>query len=166
MLNKLILKNKKIIIIFLTCILLYLCGFFYYNEIYMMYALDFFVPLTAKIEKINYREDYVIEIEQLTIISLTPKENSYVKRKIENSPNWYHDKIDEELFSFMEYNFDEKFLNKLSNIEDYYWIFYNRNNNIKNRRSINEMWKNQYQNFAIGIYDINNRILYYYEFEM
>ena len=57
----------------------------------------------------------------------------------------------------------EKILNKIENNNN--WIFTNRSNGAKDKHSIDEVISGLYYSVSFGVFDIDNNILYYYEYE-
>ncbi|MBO6244082.1 MAG: hypothetical protein J6O41_05935 [Clostridia bacterium] len=54
----------------------------------------------------------------------------------------------------------------LPSIENYYWIFTNRSHGVENKHSVDELLEDgMYYAISFGILDIDNCILYYYEYD-
>ena len=89
-----------------------------------------------------------------------------MKNKIEKNENWKKEKIDERLEERLKFHTREEIYNKIPNIENAYWIFTNRSNGIKDKHSVDELLEDgMYYAISFGILDLNNNILYYYEYD-
>ena len=59
----------------------------------------------------------------------------------------------------------EEIYNKIPNIENAYWIFTNRSNGVEDKHSIEQLLDDMYYAVSLGILDMDNNILYYYEYD-
>ena len=66
----------------------------------------------------------------------------------------------------LEFHTREEIFYQIPNIENYYWIFTNRSNGVEDKHSIDELIEDGlYYAISFGILDIDNNILYYYEYD-
>ena len=87
-------------------------------------------------------------------------------KKIEKNKNWKNTKLDERLEERLEFHTRENIYYKIPKIENYYWIFTNRSNGVNDKHSIDELLEDRmYYAISLGILDMDNDILYYYEYD-
>ena len=66
----------------------------------------------------------------------------------------------------MEGYYGEKNLQRSFKIENAYWIFTNRSNGVDEKHSVDALIEDgMYYAISFGILDIDNSILYYYEYD-
>ena len=102
--------------------------------------------------------------EEVIKIYLSKNQTQKLLRKIENNTNWKKEKLDERLRERLEFHTRENIFYQIPQIENYYWIFTNRSNGIKDKHSVDELLKDGlYYAISFGILDVDNNILYYYD---
>ncbi len=157
---------KKIVVIFSTIITLILVSFvLYFNDMQMNECLEFRVPNFSKREKIELQARDIFNDEELIKIYLSKKQKEKILAKIENNNNWKNTQMDEILNEKMNFYSREEIYNKIPNIENKCWIFTNRSNAVEDKHSIEQLLNNMYYAISLGILDMDNNILYYYEYD-
>ena len=86
-------------------------------------------------------------------------------KNIENNSNWIKGEIDETVEERLKFYTREDIYNKIPYIENKYWIFTNRSNGAEDKHSIEEVMNTIYYSVSFGVFDVDNNILYYYEYE-
>ena len=161
--------KKKILItsiIIFFIIGLLIIGWELYTEIEPSYkGLEFIIPLICKKEVTNLSEGEFFDEEKLEIMYLSKRQGEKILNKIENNNNWIKGKIDEKIEERLKFYTREGIYNKIPYIENTYWIFTNRSNGAKDKHSIDEVISDLYYSVSFGVFDIDNNILYYYEYE-
>ena len=60
----------------------------------------------------------------------------------------------------------ENIYDRIPNIENVYWIFTNRSNAVDDKHNVDELLEDgMYYAISLGILDVDNNILYYYEYD-
>ena len=161
---------KKWIIVIIVLILILLTSIIVFinnnntNTINIDVISDYLEINISKEAKVEYKDKHDNFFnEGYSIIKI---KDSNLLNKIENSSNWK--KNDNEYTSKISKIIDNmsKDYSKISNINNYYWIYKHnyRSNNIK---YIEDMDKNiETFSYLVGLYDIDNDILYYYHMDM
>ena len=161
--------NKKILIIFiiiLSIIGFLIVGWNLYVEIEPSYkGLEFLIPLICKREVITLSHGEIFDEEKLEKLYLSTWQIKRILNKIENNSAWINGEIDEKLIKIMQRYSRENIYNKIPYIKNKYWIFTNRSNGAKDKHSIEDVLDDLYYSVSFGIFDIDNNILYYYEYE-
>ena len=88
-----------------------------------------------------------------------------ILKSIENNSNWTKGEIDEKVNERIKFYTREDIYNKIPDIENKYWIFTNRSNGAKDKHSIEEVMNTMYYAVSFGLFDIDNNILYYYQYD-
>lgn len=158
---------KKIILISIILIILILINIILYaNDMQMNQCLELRVPLLTKRESIELQTKDLYNDEKVIKIYLSENQIKNIVKEIECSNNWKNTELDKRLNEKMNLNSREKIYNNIPNIENAYWIFTNRSNGVHNIHSVDELLNDMYYSISFGILDINNRILYYYEYDI
>lgn len=154
----------SIVIFSITAILI--LGWDLYVEIEPAYkGLEFIIPLACKKEIITLSEKKFFDEEKLEKIYLSGWKAKRVLKNIENNTNWIKGDIDQIVEERLKFYTREDIYNKIPYIENKYWIFTNRSNGAEDKHSIEEVINTIYYSVSFGIFDVNNNILYYYEYE-
>lgn len=162
--------KKKIliasIIIFLIIVFL-IIGWELYVEIESSYkGMEFIIPLICKREVISLSHGEFFDHEKLEKLYLSKSQSKRILKKIENNSNWIKGELDENVIKIMERYSREDIYKKIPHIENKYWIFTNRCNGAKDKHSIEEVInKRMYYTVSFGVFDMDNDILYYYEYD-
>ncbi len=157
---------KKILVIFsafLTSMII--CLVLYFNDMQMNECLEFRVPKFTKREKIKLQSKDFFKDEELVKIYLSKNQMKEISKEIEKDNNWQNTKLNERLDEKMNFHTREDIYNKIPKIENAYWIFTNRSNGVKDKHSIEQLLNDMYYSVSFGIIDIDNNILYYYEYD-
>lgn len=160
--------KKKILIIsviILAILGVMIIGWDLYVEIETTYkGLEFFIPIFCKREvtTLSYRD--LFDDEKLEKIYLSKGQAKKVLNKIENNSNWIKGEIDEKVEERLQFYTREDIYNKIPYVENKYWIFTNRSNRAKDKHSIDEVINTMYYAISFGVFDLDNSILYYYEY--
>ncbi len=161
--------KKKILIssiIIFTIISILIIGWDLYVEIEPSYkGLEFIIPLICKREVITLSHGEFFEEEKLEKLYLSNWQAKRILKNIENNRNWIKGEIDETVDERLKFYTREDIYNKIPYIENKYWIFTNRSNGAKNKHSIEEVMNTIYYSVSFGLFDVDNNILYYYEYE-
>ena len=157
---------KKIIIISISLIALTLITVILYtNDMQMNKCLELRIPLLTKRETIELQTKDLFNDEKVIKIYFSKKQIKNILKKIESNNNWKNIKLDKRLDEKMNLYTREEIYNNIPSIENSYWIFSNRSNGVYDIHSIDEMLSDMYYSISFGILDIDNRILYYYEYD-
>lgn len=157
---------KKIILISIILIILILINIILYaNDMQMNQCLELRVPLLTKRESIELQTKDLFNDEKVIKIYLSKNQIKNILKKIEGSNNWKNTELDKRLDEKMILNTREKIYNNIPSIENAYWIFTNRSNGVNDVHSVDELLNDMYYSISFGILDIDNRILYYYEYD-
>ena len=161
--------KKKILvtlIIIFTISVFLIIGWDLYAEIEPSYkGLEFIIPLICKREVTTLSEGEFFDDEKLEKLYLSTRQAKKILNKIENNNNWIKGKIDEKIEERLKFYTREEIYNKIPYIKNKYWIFTNRSNGAKDKHSIDEVISDLYYSVSFGVFDIDNNILYYYEYE-
>ena len=157
---------KKIILISIILIILILINIILYtNDMQMNQCLELRVPLLTKRESIELQTKNLFNDEKVIKIYLSENQTKKMLKKIENNNNWKNTELDKRLDEKMILYTREKIYNNIPSIKNAYWIFTNRSNGVNDVHSVDELLNNIYYSISFGILDIDNRILYYYEYD-
>lgn len=161
--------KKKILIasiIIFTIIAILIIGWNLYVEIEPSYkGLEFIIPLVCKREVITLSNGNFFDEEKLEKLYLSNWQAKRVLKNIENNSNWIKGEIDETVEERLKFYTREDIYNKIPYIENKYWIFTNRSNGAEDKHSIEEVMNTIYYSVSFGVFDVDNNILYYYEYE-
>ena len=161
--------KKKILIasiIIFTIIAILIIGWDLYVEIEPSYkGLEFIIPLVCKREIITLSNENFFDEEKLEKLYLSNWQAKRVLKNIENNSNWIKGEIDETVKERLKFYTREDIYNKIPYIENKYWIFTNRSNGAEDKHSIEEVMNTIYYSVSFGVFDVDNHILYYYEYE-
>ena len=150
------------IIIFVLAVLIVLID----NDIQMNECLELNVPKLTKRETTQLQDSDLFNDEEVIKIYLSKNQVTNLINKIEKNENWKKEKIDERLEERLTFYTREEIFSKIPNIENAYWIFTNRSNGIKDKHSVDELLEDgMYYAISFGILDLDNNILYYYEYD-
>ena len=161
--------KKKIliasIIIFVISAVL-IIGWYLYVEIEPSYkGLEFVIPLICRREVTTLENGDLFNEEKLEKMYLSNWQAKRVLDNIENNSNWIKGEIDEKVDERLKFYTRENIYNKIPYIENKYWIFTNRSNGAEDKHSIEEVINTLYYSVSFGVFDVDNNILYYYEYE-
>ena len=154
----------SIIISVISAILI--IGWDLYVEIEPSYkGLEFVIPLICRREVTTLENGDLFNEEKLEKIYLSNWQTKKVLNNIENNNNWIKGDIDEKVDERLKFYTREDIYNKIPYIENKYWIFTNRSNGAENKHSIEEVINTLYYSVSFGVFDIDNNILYYYQYD-
>lgn len=137
-----------------------------YNDINMNETLELRVPLLTKREKVELQNGDFFNEEEVIKIHLSSIQMKTILKKVKNNDNWKKEKIDERLKERLEFHTRENIFYQIPEIENYYWIFTNRSNGVDDKHSVDALLEDgMYYAISFGILDIDNNILYYYEYD-
>ena len=161
--------KKKIliasIIVFVISAVL-IIGWYLYVEIEPSYkGLEFVIPLICRREVTTLENGNLFNEEKLEKMYLSNWQAKRVLDNIEKNSNWIKGKIDEKVDERLKFYTREDIYNKIPYIENKYWIFTNRSNGADDKHSIEEVINTLYYSVSFGVFDVDNNILYYYEYE-
>ena len=161
--------KKKIliasIIIFVISAVL-IIGWYLYVEIEPSYkGLEFIIPLICRREVTTLENGDLFNEEKLEKLYLSNWQAKRALDNIENNSNWIKGEIDEKVDERLRFYTREDIYNKIPYIENKYWIFTNRSSGAENKHSIEEVINTLYYSVSFGVFDLDNNILYYYEYE-
>ena len=160
--------KKKILItsiIILAIIIMLVIGWDLYVEISTTYkGLEFVITLFCNREVINLSNGQFFDEEKLEKMYLSKWQANRVLENIEHNNNWIKGEIDEKVEERLKFYTREDIYNKIPYVENKYWIFTNRSNGAEDKHSIEEVINTLYYSISFGLYDVDNNILYYYEY--
>ena len=157
--------NKKILIasaIIFVILIMSIIGWSLYVEIDTTYkGLEFVIPIFCKREvtKLSYND--LFDEEKLEKMYLSKGQAKRVLENIESNSNWIKGDIDEKAEERLKFYTREEIYNKIPYIENKYWIFTNRSGLAKDKHSIDEVINTMYYAVSVGVFDVDNNILYY-----
>lgn len=161
-------KKKYLIALIVTIgvIILFSIIILAYNDINMNETLELRVPLLTKREKVELQNGDFFNEEEVIKIHLSSIQMKIILNKVQKNENWKEEKLDERLKERLEFNTREEIFYQIPNIEKYYWIFTNRSNGVENKHSVDALLEDgMYYAISFGILDVDNNILYYYEYD-
>lgn len=158
---------KKRILIFIIIFLLIIVGLILYtNDMQMNECLEIRVPKLTKRYITGLQDVDLFNDEEVIKIYLSKSQAKNILKKMEKNDNWKKEKLDGRLKERLEFHTREEIFYQIPNIENYYWIFTNRSHGIKDKHSVDELIEDgMYYAISFGILDIDNNILYYYEYD-
>lgn len=162
--------RKKILvisIIIITIISSLVIGWDLYIEINTTYkSLEFVIPIFCRREVTMLSYNDFFDYEKLEKIYLSRVQAKRVLENIENNSNWLKGEIDGTVQDKLKLFTREDIYNNIPYIENKYWIFTNRSNGVENKHSIEEtISKRLYYAISFGVFDVDNNILYYYQYD-
>lgn len=128
-------------------------------------CLELRVPILTKRKTVKQQTGDLFNDEEVVKIYLSENQIKSMLEEIKKNNNWKNTKLDERLDERMNFYTREEIYNKIPNIENTYWIFTNRSHGVKDIHSVDEMLNDMYYAISFGILDIDNRVLYYYEYD-
>lgn len=161
-------KKRYLITLIVTIgvILLFSIIILSYNDINMNETLELRVPLLTKREKTELQNGDFFNEEEVIKIYLSNIQMKIILNKVQKNENWKKEKLDERLKERLEFHTRENIFYHIPKIENYYWIFTNRSNGVNDKHSVDELLEDgMYYAISFGILDIDNNILYYYEYD-
>ena len=158
---------KKGILTLIIIFLLIIVGLILYtNDMQMNECLEMRVPKLTKRDITGLQDVDLFNDEEVIKIYLSKSQAKNMLKKMEKNDNWKKEKLDERLKERLEFHTREEIFYQIPNIENYYWIFTNRSHGIKDKHSVDELIEDgMYYAISFGILDIDNNILYYYEYD-
>lgn len=158
---------KKVIFVSIIILLLLLIVLILYtNDMQMNECLELRVPKLTKREVCELQDSDLFNDEEVIKIYLSKNQEKNMIKKIEKNENWKNTKLDERLEERLEFHTRENIYYEIPKIENYYWIFTNRSNGVNDKHSIDELLEDRmYYAISFGILDMDNDILYYYEYD-
>lgn len=159
--------NKKIsIVLFVIFFIIIIGGVIYFNDMIMNESLEMHVPFFAKRETIELKEKRFLDNEELIIIYLSKSQMNAILKKIRKNENWKKTKLDDRLIERLEFHTRESIFKQMPDVANYYWIFTNRSNGIKDKHSVDELIDDGlYYAISFGLIDLDNNILYFYRYD-
>ena len=160
--------KKKILItsiIIIAIIMMLVIGWDLYVEISTTYkGLELVIPIFCKREVITLSNGQFFDEEKLEKMYLSKWQADRVLENIEHNNNWTKGEIDEKVEERLKFYTREDIYNKIPYIENKYWIFTNRSTGAEDKHSIEEVINTLYYSITFGLYDVDNNVLYYYEY--
>lgn len=162
--------KKKILIalaIIFTIIVILVIGWDLYVEIDVTHkGLEFVIPIFCKREVITLSHGKFFDEEKLEKLYLSKGQAKRILENIENNSNWIKGEIDGTVDEKLKLFTREDIYNNIPYIENKYWIFTNRGNGVEDKHSIEEtINKRVYYAISFGVFDVDNNILYYYQYD-
>ncbi len=156
---------KKIILIFIVCVIILICFTINFNNITKNESLEIKVPIFTKREETRLKTDDFFDDEVTLKIYLSKKQKERILKKIRSNSNWKKGEIDKRLNEKMKFYTRDNIYNEIPRIDNAYWIFTNRSNAVSDKHSIDELLEDMYYAISFGILDVDSGILYYYEYD-
>ena len=124
------------------------------------------VPVFTKFEMVELQKRRFFDDEKVLKLYLSKNQAKKIIKSIENNNNWQHTPIDERIDEIMKGYTRENIYYSIPSIENGYWIYTSLRNSKGNKHSIDELIENEhlYSSSCFAILDIDNSILYYYEY--
>lgn len=137
-----------------------------YVEIDTTYkGLEFVIPIFCKREVTTLSYNDFFDYEKLEKMYLSKGQSKRVLENIEHNGNWIKGEIDDKVEEKLKFYTREDIYNKIPYIKNKYWIFTNRSNGAEDKHSIEEVINTMYYAVSFGVFDIDNNILYYYQYD-
>lgn len=161
---------KKILIVIIISIIILGClimGWDLYCKDGVMHkTLEIEIPLLTKRETINLKSGNFFDGEVMRKLYLSKRQTKRILKEIENNNNWKKGEIDDKVEERLKFYTRENIYNKIPYVKNKYWIFTNRSTGTKDIHSIDEVINTSfYYAISFGLLDIDNNILYYYEYD-
>lgn len=161
--------KKKVLIACIIVTVIFVAmiiGWDLYVEIETTYkGLEFVIPILCKREVTTLSYNDLFDDEKLEKIYLSKGQAKRLLEKIEDNSNWIKGEIDEKVEERLKFYTREDIYNKIPYVENKYWIFTNRSGLAKDKHSIDEVINTMYYAVSFGVFDIDNNILYYYQYD-
>ena len=126
-------------------------------------ALEIRLPILARREITELKEGRFFDNEEVQKIYLSKLQMDVLLNNIKENPNWKNTKLDEKVDEKIKSHTRENIYYQIPSIENAYWIFTNRSHGVSDNHNIDEA--SYYYSVSFGILDLDNRILYYYEYD-
>ena len=137
-----------------------------FNNINMNNALELRVPLLAKKEKTKLQNGDFFNEEEVIKIQLSNMQLKKIEKEIQKNENWRKESLDKKLEEKIKEHTRENICYQIPDIKNCYWIYTNRSNGVNDKHSIEELLEDKmYYAISLGVLDIDNKTLYYYEFD-
>ena len=154
-------KRYCITLIIIGVIILFSIIILSFNNINMNNALELRVPLLAQKEKTKLQNGDFFNEEEVTKIQLSNMQLKKIEKKIQKNED-----VLIELEEKIKEHTRENIFYQIPDIKNCYWIFTNRSNGVNDKHSIEELLEDKmYYAISLGVLDIDNKTLYYYEFD-
>ena len=127
----------------------------------MHLVLEIKIPIFCKKEHYDTHSPYYNDGEELYKFYLSENQSKQILKEIQQNKYWKNLPMDEKLKEKINEHSTEIY-SKIPEIKNGYWFFKNRCNGAKDVYSEEEMLKEGICAFSIGIFDLDNYILYYY----
>ena len=158
--------KKKYVIFILILFLVVVALILFTNDMQMNKCLELRVPKLAKRERIQLQDGDLFNDEEVIKIFLSENQVKRMLRKIEKNENWKYGEIDSRLKERLEFHTREKIYYNIPEIKNGYWIFTNRSNGVEEKHSVDALLQDGlYYAISFGILDLDNNVLYYYEYD-
>lgn len=128
-------------------------------------ALEVEIPLLTRREIISLKSGRFFDSEKLRKIYLSERQAKRMLKQIEENSNWKKGNINEKVQDRLQFYTRENIYNKIPYVKNKYWIFTNRSTGAKDVHSIDGVKNTSYYAISFGLFDIDNNILYYYEYD-
>ena len=129
-------------------------------------GLEFVIPIFCKREVIKLSHGEFFDDEKLEKLYLSKGQAKKILENIENNSNWIKGEIDSTVDEKLRLFTRENIYDNIPYIENKYWIFTNRSNGVEDKHSIEEtINKRVYYAISFGVLDVDNNILYYYQYD-
>ena len=165
--------NKKIVILVITLFLIIgiICVIYLLNNkskvtVNFDVISDYLEIKISENAKIEYRDDHDLFFnEGFTIVKIIDEN---LLDKIKKSSNWRNESDEYTSKIYRIKNEMNNTYNEISQINNYYWIYKHNYRDEKNIKYIDQMGNDNIETYSylVGIYDIDNDILYYYHMDM
>ena len=126
-------------------------------------ALEIRLPILARREITELKEGRFFDNEEVQKIYLSNLQMNTILNNIKENPNWKKTKLDEKVDEKIKYYTREDIYYQIPTVENAYWIFTNRSHGVPDKHNIEEV--SHYYAVSLGILDLDNNILYYYEYD-
>lgn len=128
-------------------------------------GLEFVIPIFCKRDVTTLSYNDFFDYEKLEKMYLSKGQSKRILEDIEHNENWIKGELDEVVEERLKFYTREDIYNKIPYIENKYWIFTNRSNGAEEKHSIQEVINTMYYAVSFGVYDVDNSILYYYQYD-
>ena len=152
----------KISIILFVLLKIYKVYYFLFEE-EVGRDLELDIPMFALRQTTYYDTNDYIETEKLKKIKLTKSQNQKILEQIKNNNNWQYGEVDKKVVDAIKFHTNGLY-EKIPEIEKKYWIISNRTHRKLYDHDIDRILEKFTFGFSIGIFDYENRVLYYFAY--
>ncbi len=126
----------------------------------------FFIPSFCRRDVVELSDEKsdLFSDEKIEKVYLSKIEANAILKQIKRNNNWKYGDIEESIENALKSHTEEDIYNKIPYVENKYWIFTNMGHGFSDIHNINGVDGFYYYAVTFGLFDIDNNVLYYYEY--